>query len=64
MSVEIKELSPELQVIESMRSMTKYQQNKMVRLAIRLVNKDAKALKLLDKFESGFISVHQLLSAM
>jgi len=64
MNTETNETSLELQLINSMRSMTEYQQNKILRLAIRLVNKDAKAIVLIDKFDKGLISGPQLLSAM
>lgn len=54
----------ELEIVNSMSTMTEYQKSKFVRLAIRLANKDAKALDMIDKYERGFISVHQLLGAM
>lgn len=64
MNTETNESSLELQLINSMRSMTEYQQNKVLRLANRLVNKDAKAIGLIDKFDKGLISSAQLLSAI
>jgi hypothetical protein len=54
----------EMELIEIMRAMTKWERTKFVRYGIRLLNNDAKAIRLSEMFEKGQISRHQLFSMM
>lgn len=54
----------QLSVAKNMATMNKWQQNKMVRLSIRLLNNDVKVARLIKLRDEGFINVHQFLAAM
>lgn len=54
----------EMRFIKAMKSWTKWEKNKYQRLMIRIINDDAKALRLFDMHIAGQISRHQLLAAM
>jgi len=54
----------EFELLEMRRLMTPWERDQHLKLGIRLVNKDEKAIRLLDMFERGQISRHQLFSMM
>ena len=54
----------QLSVAKSMSTMTDWQKNKMLRMAIRLINGDVKVQKYFALFEGGFISRSQFFNAM
>lgn len=54
----------EMALIKNMRAMTEWEKTKFVRFGIRLLNNDAKAIRLSGMLEKGQISRHQLFSMM
>lgn len=55
---------PERAVIEKMQNMTEHQKNKFVRYSIRLLNNDPKVKRLSEMYESGQITIEQLMDRM
>lgn len=58
------EKSPNLAVMEKMKSMTEDQKVKFVRYSIRLLNNDPKLKRLTALYEKGQISIEQLMDMM
>lgn len=58
------EKSPDLAVMEKMKSMTEDQKAKFVRYSIRLLNNDPKLKRLTALYEKGQISIEQLMDMM
>lgn len=54
----------EMDLIEKVRAMSKWEKTKFIRYGLRLMNKDTKAIRLGSMFDQGQISRQQLLSMM
>jgi hypothetical protein len=53
-----------VKVVNAMKKMTEWQQGQFVRMGIRLMNQDPKALRLIDMYNRGQIDNNELLRLM